>query len=80
MQGAAQLQPYDYSAALSAGMQFYQAQRSGNLTRNLIPWRGSSGLSDLPTGGYYLGTSARLSCPAPATPVNPCTDIVHVQE
>ena len=60
MQGAPQLQQYDYRPALSASMQFYQAQRSGNLMDNVIPWRGNSGLTDLPTGGYYLGTSKCL--------------------
>ena len=51
----------DFSAALSASMDFYAAQRSGSLGNSAIPWRGNSGLQDLPVGGYYLGTSEPIS-------------------
>lgn len=57
MQGGRQLQDYDYGAALAASMSFYAAQRSGPLPDDAIPWRGTSGLNDFPTGGWYLGTS-----------------------
>ncbi len=63
VQGASQLQDYDYSDALTASLQFYAAQRSGSLGANYpILWRGDSGLDDVPTGGYYLGTSEYPIC------------------
>ena len=66
VQGARQNNDYNYSDALSASVQFYAAQRSGALGPSFfIPWRGDSGLTDNPVGGYYLGTS-RLR-PLPTT-------------
>ncbi|KAL3162306.1 hypothetical protein ABBQ32_009993 [Trebouxia sp. C0010 RCD-2024] len=50
-------QDMDYSALLSKSLQFYQAQQSGKLINNPIPWRGDSGLNDLPLGGWYEGGS-----------------------
>lgn len=51
-------QDYDYTDALAASMQFYSAQRSGALGADYpVTWRGDSGLTDNPVGGYYLGTS-----------------------
>lgn len=47
----------DYSSLLSMSLQFYQAQQSGKLSSNPISWRGKSGLSDLPLGGWYEGGS-----------------------
>ena len=47
----------DYSSLLSKSLQFYQAQQSGKLSSNPISWRGNSGLSDLPLGGWYEGGS-----------------------
>lgn len=47
----------DYSSLLSKSLQFYQAQQSGMLSSNPISWRGNSGLSDLPLGGWYEGGS-----------------------
>lgn len=47
----------DYGDALKASMSFYAAQRSGSLGSSTIPWRGDSGLHDVPTGGFYLGSS-----------------------
>ena len=62
-QEASQFQDYDYSDALTASLQFYAAQRSGSLGANYpIPWRSDSGLNDIPTGGYYLGTSEYPIC------------------
>lgn len=38
---------YDYGAALTKSLLFYEAQRSGKLPSNQrIKWRGDSGLSD----------------------------------
>eukprot|EP00884_Botryococcus_braunii_P012112 jgi/Botrbrau1/20901/Bobra.0135s0032.1 len=49
---------YDaYSSALASSIRFLEAQRSGYLTNNLVQWRGNSGIDDIPTGGYYLGTN-----------------------
>lgn len=53
-------QDMDYSALLSKSLQFYQAQQSGKLINNPIPWRGDSGLNDLPLGGWYEGGSKCL--------------------
>ena len=50
----------DYSVLLSKSLQFYQAQQSGKLVNNPILWRGDSGLSDLPVGGWYEGGSECL--------------------
>lgn len=47
----------DYSSLLNKSLQFYQAQQSGKLSSNPISWRGDSGLSDLPLGGWYEGGS-----------------------
>ena len=47
----------DYSSLLGKSLQFYQAQQSGKLSSNPISWRGNSGLSDLPLGGWYEGGS-----------------------
>jgi len=46
-----------YGDALEASMSFYAAQRSGTLGVSIFPWRGDSGLNDVPTGGFYLGSS-----------------------
>ena len=76
MQGAPQNNDYNYSDALSASMQFYAAQRSGALGPSFfIPWRGDSGLTDDPVGGYYLGTS-RLR-PLPTTVKDVHTVLLH---
>ena len=47
----------DYSSLLSNSLQFYQVQQSGKLSNNPISWRGNSGLTDLPLGGWYEGGS-----------------------
>lgn len=47
----------DYSTLVAKSLAFYQAQQSGPLSSNPIPWRSSSGLSDLPLGGWYEGGS-----------------------
>ncbi len=58
VQGTPHIQDYNYSDALSTSMQFFAAQRSGALGPSFtIYWRGDSGLTDNPIGGYYLGTS-----------------------
>ncbi len=36
----------DYSDALSKSILFYEAQQSGKLTNNRVPWRKDSALSD----------------------------------
>lgn len=57
----------DYSILLGKSLQFYQAQQSGKLLNSPIPWRGNSGLRDLPVGGWYEGGSECLplcKCPA----------------
>jgi hypothetical protein len=59
MQASTVLDDYDYNDAVAASVEFYAAQRSGPLGSNYsIAWRGDSGLTDSPVGGYYLGTSA----------------------
>ena len=55
--GADSSKDMDYSSLLSKSLQFYQAQQSGKLSSNPISWRGNSGLSDLPLGGWYEGGS-----------------------
>ena len=51
---------FDYNLALSKSILFYEAQRSGKLINNRIPWRGDSFLTDSDgtvdlTGGYFDG-------------------------
>lgn len=52
---------YDYRKALNLSIQFYNAQRSGDLPDNSISWRGDSALNDGSdvsldlTGGWYDG-------------------------
>ena len=62
LQGSAAGADLDFRGALGASAQFLHAQRSGALTDAAVSWRGGSGLADVPTGGFYLGSSAR---PAP---------------
>ncbi len=57
---------------LATQFKFYEAQRSGHLTNNDIPWRGDSGLGDVYGttalhGGYYTdgggwAAGASLAC------------------
>lgn len=50
---------YNYTLALKKPILFYEAQRSGKLVNNRIPWRGDSFLNDAQgvdlTGGYFDG-------------------------
>ncbi|KAK9842240.1 hypothetical protein WJX81_002174 [Elliptochloris bilobata] len=47
----------DYHEALRTSALFWHAQRSGAFTDMLVSWRGNSGLSDVPAGGFYQGSS-----------------------
>lgn len=57
---------YDYRKALNLSIQFYNAQRSGDLPDNSISWRGDSALNDGHdvsldlTGGWYDGEQTRI--------------------
>ena len=52
--------PQDYGLALQQSLQFYEAQKSGSLVgSNGVSYRASSGTSDVPLGGFYLGKSER---------------------
>ena len=58
--GAQQQQhQFDYELALKQSILFYEAQRSGKLVNNRIPWRGDSFLDDAQgidlSGGYFDG-------------------------
>ena len=58
LQGAQGSGHPNYALALENSMQFYQAQKSGSLVGgNGVSFRASSGLSDSPVGGFYLGQS-----------------------
>jgi len=51
---------FDYNLALSKSILFYEAQRSGKLINNRIPWRGDSFLTDSDgaidlSAGYFDG-------------------------
>jgi len=50
---------FNYTQALSKSILFYEAQRSGKLVNNRIPWRGDSFLTDVAgvdlSGGYHDG-------------------------
>ena len=59
MQGSLVGADEDYRSALDASALFWHAQRSGTFTDTLVPWRGNSGLSDVPVGGFYEGSSAQ---------------------
>lgn len=61
----------DYRGALGASALFWHAQRSGAVTDTLVPWRGSSGLSDVPVGGFYEGSSAQRACAVHAACLGP---------
>ena len=52
----------DYRGALGASALFWHAQRSGAVTDTLVPWRGNSGLDDVPIGGFYEGSSVQRAC------------------
>ena len=51
----------NYTRALDSSVWFYEAQRSGALSptgvTNYVTWRGDSGLTDTPAGGWYEGGS-----------------------
>jgi hypothetical protein len=55
---------YDYTLALKKSVLFYEAQRSGKLVNNRIPWRGDSFLDDAQgidlSGGYFDGRCHRI--------------------
>ena len=50
---------FDYKLALKQSILFCEAQRSGKLVKNRIPWRGDSFLDDAQgidlSGGYFDG-------------------------
>jgi len=53
-------QSFNYNQALSKSILFYEAQRTGKLVNNRIPWRGDSFLTDSDngfdlSGGYFDG-------------------------
>lgn len=62
MQGSMVGADEDYRGALGASALFWHAQRSGTFTDTLVAWRGNSGLSDVPVGGFYEGSSAQRAC------------------
>ena len=62
MQGSMVGADEDYRGALGASALFWHAQRSGAVTDTLVPWRGNSGLTDVPVGGFYEGSSAQRAC------------------
>ena len=63
----------NYTRALDSSVWFYEAQRSGALSpagvTNYATWRGDSGLTDTPAGGWYEGGSeCSLHMQRPAQP------------
>ena len=48
---------FDYQQAFEGAISFYGAQRSGIISDSRVPWRASSGLGDVPLGGFYEGRS-----------------------
>ena len=56
---------FDYQDSLKKSMLFYFAQRSGEISDNLVPWRGTSAMNDGQdnnrdlTGGWYDGECNR---------------------
>ena len=57
---------FNYQDAFQGAIGFYGAQRSGVISDSRVPWRASSGLGDVPSGGFYEG---RSKPPSPQTPM-----------
>lgn len=69
----------NYTRALDSSVWFYEAQRSGALSpagvTNYVTWRGDSGLTDTPAGGWYEGGSeCSLHMQRPAQPAPSSVD------
>ncbi|KAK7481380.1 hypothetical protein BaRGS_00027336 [Batillaria attramentaria] len=80
---------YNYSAVLSKSLQFYLAQRSGDLPDNVdvIPWRKDSALNDgsdvnkdLEGGWYDAGDFLKLNFPMAASATNLLWGLVQFQD
>ncbi|XP_005099315.1 endoglucanase E-4 isoform X2 [Aplysia californica] len=58
----------NYGQALGLSIKFYEAQRSGPINDNIVPWRGNSAMSDCTVGGWYdAGDHVKFGLPMAAT-------------